>query len=188
MKKGFTLIELLGVIIILVAIALIAIPPLLKSINDNKDTISEANKKIIYSATDLYLSNNVNSFPRYEGSIYCVTLGTLVKSGTLDHRVYTEVAGEKYDNTKTVKITVNKGIFDKEIVNVNECNNHIIISIKNSDNKTIASYVGLSDSAVCSSSIDGEVITSDELTVGSHSILCDSDGTTVSFDAIVTEN
>ena len=186
MKKGFTLIELIGVIVIIALITLLALPPLLSSVRGNKKTISETSKRTIYSATDLYVSNNTKSFPRYEGSVYCVTLGTLVNDGTLTSDIYSNGVDE-LDSTKTVKLTVKNGIFEKEIVNVNECNKHIIITIKKEENRYISSYLGIEEGAICSSSIDGEVINTNELTVGEHIITCNIDGINTSFDAIVTE-
>jgi len=124
MKKGFTLVELLGVIIILSVITLLVVPPLLDSINDNKDTISEANKKIVYSAADLYISNNASSFPKYEGSTYCIPLSLLVQNGLLDDKIYQEE--KNIDSTTTIKITTNGKIYDMTLVEGNKCSEMIV--------------------------------------------------------------
>lgn len=55
-NKGFTLIELLGVIVILSAIVLIAIPNISTSIKKNKENIKEKQKEEIISAAEEYMN------------------------------------------------------------------------------------------------------------------------------------
>ncbi len=124
MKKGFTLVELLGVIIILSAIALLVLPPMLKAINGNKDKISAANKEMVYSAADLFISNNSASYPKYEGSTYCIPLSSLVQNGLLDSKVYDEDNG--LESTTTIKVYTNGLTYTKSIVAGNECTESVI--------------------------------------------------------------
>ena len=65
---GFTLAELIGVVIILALIALLAFPPILNSIRKTKAELSDASKEILYNATDLYISKNLNDFPKTNGN------------------------------------------------------------------------------------------------------------------------
>lgn len=55
-NKGFTLIELLGVIVILSAIVLIAIPNISTSIKKNKENIKEKQKEEIISAAEEFMN------------------------------------------------------------------------------------------------------------------------------------
>lgn len=77
-KQGFTLIELLGVITIFGILCLLAIPPILNQVNQNKRTISDANMKIIEHAVHLYLDNKTAA-----NQTYCVTLQQLVNQDLL---------------------------------------------------------------------------------------------------------
>lgn len=77
-KQGFTLIELLGVITIFGILCLLAIPPILNQVNQNKRTISDANMKIIEHAAHLYLDNKTAA-----NQTYCVTLQQLVNQDLL---------------------------------------------------------------------------------------------------------
>ena len=79
MKKGFTLVELIGVVIILALISLLAFPPILNSIRKTKTELSDASKKILYNAASLYVSENLNDFPKYDGNTFCVSIDTLSK-------------------------------------------------------------------------------------------------------------
>lgn len=57
-NKGFTLIELLGVIVVLAAILLIAIPNLSSTLERNKNKIDDNKRKNIISAAEIDFSNN----------------------------------------------------------------------------------------------------------------------------------
>lgn len=53
-NKGFTIIELLGVIIVLIAITLVAVPSITSSVERNKNKIIEKNLTAIKNATEIY--------------------------------------------------------------------------------------------------------------------------------------
>lgn len=57
-NKGFTLVELLGVIVVLVAILLIAIPNISSTLERNKNKIDYNKEKNIISAAEIAFSNN----------------------------------------------------------------------------------------------------------------------------------
>lgn len=59
-KKGFTLVELLGVIVLLAALTLIAVPAVNKTIRDGKKNADKANYDVVFNAAyDYILKNNV---------------------------------------------------------------------------------------------------------------------------------
>ena len=106
MKKGFTLAELIGVVIILALIALLAFPPILNSIRKTKGELSDASKEILYNATELYVSENLNDFPKYNGNTYCVTLNDLVTNEYLPTKVYDATTGEEISLDSKVEVKV----------------------------------------------------------------------------------
>ncbi len=106
MKKGFTLVELIGVVIILALIALLAFPPILNSIIKTKTELSDASKEILYNATNLYVSENLNDFPKRNGNIFCVTLNTLSSKEYLPTKVYDSVTGEEISQDSLIEVKV----------------------------------------------------------------------------------
>ena len=106
MKKGFTLVELIGVVIILALIALLAFPPILNSIRKTKAEISDASKEILYNAASLYVSENLNDFPKTNGNIFCITLNTLSSKEYLPTKVYDSATGEEIPLDSKVEVKV----------------------------------------------------------------------------------
>ena len=104
--NGFTLIELLAVVTIIAIISLIAIPNISKNIRDKKTEISEANQKLLASATDVYIENNKNYDNSYEanGSTYCIPVQTLIDNGVLE-TPFKDINGQEIDYSKQVKAT-----------------------------------------------------------------------------------
>jgi len=138
-KKGFTLAELLGVIIVIAIIMGLAIPSLVQTIRNSKGKLSKANENIIFSATDLYLSNNVSEFPKYNGSTYCITLNELIDSGDLLEDLIDVNTNTNFDTTKIVKVDVDNGIYKKKIVEINECDRYVFFDY----NTNLASVKGM---------------------------------------------
>lgn len=122
MKKAFTLVELLGVIVLLGIITLLILPPFLNSIDKNKESVNEATKKIIYSATDLYISNNTSAFPKSEGNIYCITMSSLMSEGLLDEKIYEAEIKDKVDSSTVIKVDVKNNVYQKKLVEADKCN------------------------------------------------------------------
>ena len=56
-NKGFTLAEILGVIVLLALISIISISQITNRINSTKSKISDAQKKIILNAAQLYVDD-----------------------------------------------------------------------------------------------------------------------------------
>ena len=57
-SKGFTLIEMLAVLVIIILLTSAIVPSLINLIARNKNKLSNQTKDLIYSATELYLSEN----------------------------------------------------------------------------------------------------------------------------------
>ena len=83
MKKGFTIIEVLAVIVVITLLTVLIVPNIINMTSSKRARISDASKRIIYDATDIYVKTNKVSFPVAEGATYCVKLETLVNNGNL---------------------------------------------------------------------------------------------------------
>ena len=123
MKKGFTLAELIGVVIILALIALLAFPPILNSIRKTKGELSDASKEILYNATSLYVSENLNDFPKTNGNTFCVTLNTLVTNEYLPTKVYDATTGEEISLDSKVEVKVENDSYTYNMNN--ECEEYV---------------------------------------------------------------
>ena len=106
MKKGFTLMEMIAVIGILALMTLIILPNLLNQVNNKKEELSSTMKKMIYSATDLYLNDNVESYPKIAGNNYCIKLQELVNSNYLKTPLNDVETGGTIDLNQKRSVTV----------------------------------------------------------------------------------
>lgn len=61
-NKGFTLVELLGVLAVLMAIILVAIPSISSSLERNKNKVDEQKREIILSAAEIYVNKHKKEF------------------------------------------------------------------------------------------------------------------------------
>lgn len=125
MNKGFTLIELLAVVTLIALLSLLVIPNITENINNKKGEISEANKKILESATDIYIEKNANNYAyTYEanGSTYCIPIQSLIAANILE-TPFKDEQGKEIDYSKIMKATysyIYNG-FEYEIVENSEC-------------------------------------------------------------------
>ena len=87
MKKGFTLIELMGVVALLALIGLIVFPSILNQMKKIDTNISEANKKLIYSAVDDYVRDDVVNVCLSDGGKLYIKISELKKKGLLSEEV-----------------------------------------------------------------------------------------------------
>lgn len=133
-KKGFTLTEVLGVVIIIVLIALLAMPPILQQLNKSKYELSEASLQVIYHSTENYINHNQFAYHLVGGNIFCISLGTLVESGFLDDDVTKIEAIDDINLARTVKVDViSRTTFDYDLVRSGDCQEINNINVTNSD-------------------------------------------------------
>lgn len=104
-KKGFTLIELMGVIVILGVLGLIVFPAVLNQMKKTDTNLSEANRKIIYSAADDYINDHKDAF---EAKIkndedIVLSISQLVSEGYLNSDI-------NFKNYSYIEVSVRDGV------------------------------------------------------------------------------
>lgn len=119
-KNGFTLIEILAIVVIIGLIFVLVLPKITNSLKNKKSDIDKTTTNIVISAAKLYVMDNTNKFVRVDGSISCMPLAQLVKTGYLEGPVKNVTDDADITNKKTVQITYNKG-FTYEMVDSNDC-------------------------------------------------------------------
>lgn len=108
-NKGFTLIELLAVLVILIAIMSIAIPSISSSLDRTKEKQSNAKKKIIESAAELYVTDHKNNIIITSGNCY-IDVQTLVDEHYLSSDELKDSDGTEMDGA--VKYTIDGSKYD----------------------------------------------------------------------------
>lgn len=122
MKKGFTLVELLGVIIVLGIIGLLAFPPIINLIRTERNNVSEATLKLIYSAAEKYMDENRDTYPIKEDTEYCISLQKLVDAGELTAPITDAQTGNNIPLNKEVYIGIlNVGDVTYDLVDAGTC-------------------------------------------------------------------
>ena len=103
-NKGFTLVELLAVIVILVVISSIAIPTISSSLDRSKGKQTDAKKKLLISAAELYVTDHRNSIPTTANCYITTTQlkneGYIDSDATLDSSNNTITGCIHYDNNQ----------------------------------------------------------------------------------------
>ncbi|MGI6329505.1 MAG: prepilin-type N-terminal cleavage/methylation domain-containing protein [Bacilli bacterium] len=107
-NKGFTLIELLTVIIVLIIIVSIAVPNIMKVVNNSKERSYQLLIESIENSAQLYVSKDRKTVTDYlkdnEGESYKVTLKDLVGDGLLKDKIINPRSNEVISLTKGVLV------------------------------------------------------------------------------------
>jgi len=101
------LIEMLAVIGIIALMSLLVLPSIINQVSQKKEALSEATRKIIFSATELYFADNIATYPKNKDVTYCVKLEELIKQGYLKSPLKDITTNKEIDINKFVKTTVN---------------------------------------------------------------------------------
>lgn len=121
-RRGFTLIEMIAVVLIMALLTLIILPTITNQIRSQKENISDASLKLIYEATNLYLSEKQEEFPLKAGATYCTSLETLVNEGKLQRPLKDMTTGKEIPLNKVVKTVVNEyNDGEPELVEADAC-------------------------------------------------------------------
>ena len=104
---------------------------------------NETQKNAIYEATEQYITDNTDLYPKTGGNVYCISLGELIDNGNLPEELLNVITKEKYNEDTMVKVAIDeKGNADYELSEDNKCvvNKTDVLSIEvNPGNKTWSS-------------------------------------------------
>lgn len=106
-NKGFTLIEMIAVVMIIALISLVALPTIVNQLGERKNDVSSVTNDLIFQATELYMSNKVNTYSKTIGKTYCVRLEELVNNGSLSKPITDYETGEEISLAKWACVKVN---------------------------------------------------------------------------------
>ncbi len=120
MKKGFTLIELLAIIVLLGFIFSLTFPKILEIAEKKEIEIDEATQKLIYNGVDQYMRNDIDSYPKKIGNIYCFKIDTIDKENLIAISVDDYL--DKYVKVKIGK-TNSYSIVEEDKINSDVCTN-----------------------------------------------------------------
>ena len=107
-NKGFTLVELLSVIIILVAVSLLVIPAITKSLKDADESLYETQINNIKTGLKNWAGENVFSLPE-EGDKITLTLGELKQSGFIDKNIRNPKTEQLFNDNMVLTIENKNG-------------------------------------------------------------------------------
>ena len=125
MKKGFTLIELIGVIILLSLLSLLVFPSILNNIKNTNKQLDEANRKIILSSAETYVSKYGNLFKKKNDHVYCLTMKDLALENLIESSMYNGSISKEISLDTFIKVSVINDNFQYQITN--ECEPIIIL-------------------------------------------------------------
>lgn len=120
-KKGFTLIELLGVVIIVAILSLVLFPNIMNLFKKNKENVSNATKRMIEEAADLYIYDHLNDYPKVNGEYYCISLTELIADERLTEPLIDPSTGKEIPDTYSVKAIVQNSQYNYEIITDGSC-------------------------------------------------------------------
>lgn len=106
-NKGFTLIELTAVVLILALISFIGFSYITNQVSSKKQQFSDAFNKIVFNATDVYISYNPNNYKMIDGNVYCIKLKELVDYEVLTTPLIDPVSNKDVSLDNFVKLEVN---------------------------------------------------------------------------------
>ena len=106
--------EMIAVIGIIGIMSLLVMPLIINQIGEKKDEISKTTYDVIFAAADLYLNNNVATYPKQVNAVYCVKLEDIVNSGNLKKPLKDVTTGKLIDTSRYLRVEVNSyGEYDE---------------------------------------------------------------------------
>ena len=120
-KNGFTLVELLAVVSILSLLLLLVAPKIVNQLNNSKNDVNDATKKIIYNAAENFIKDFNIEIEDYE--IKCIPVEELQDEKYLSNSVTDNESGVDIKENKSVKVTYDEDLgYNFELVSKKVCN------------------------------------------------------------------
>lgn len=120
MKKGFTLIELLAVIVIIGVLSSITFVVVDNVIKNGKETLYDSQLQNIYSGTNNYVVDYINSIDTTSG-FDCVTLLELENGNYIDKDLKNPKTEQVFNKNLKIKIIETNAGYKYELDENNEC-------------------------------------------------------------------
>jgi len=111
-KRGFTLIELIAVIILLGILGLIVVPIVTNVINDDKESLYQAQVKKIEAEAEKWGYENLDMLPEKEGDTVTLTILELKKNGFLPLDLRNPKTGDLFPNDMQIVVSFSKNQYD----------------------------------------------------------------------------
>lgn len=140
-KKGFTLVEVMGVIVLLAAITLIALPVVDKQLKQGNEELYESTIDSIEGSLELYMSG----IDLRENEYMKINLYQLKQTGLIDNDLKNPVTGEFLPNDMLITITNNNGALEYNIDLESGNNKRDYDSIPEMSMTNFVEYVELED-------------------------------------------
>ena len=108
-NSAFTLVELIGVIIVMVLIAAIAVPSVIKMGKNNDNKEYDNYVKTLIASAETYITLNIRNYPQLKeaGHVQNLLIETLYTEGYLNATFINPKTKSKPNSTEIIKITVN---------------------------------------------------------------------------------
>ncbi len=105
MKKGYTLVELLGVLVILALIISLVTPSIIDFFKKSSEEIDKQTLKLIYNASDLFISEHADSFSKTNGSEFEISFKDLETSNLLPSSIKATNGKKNISEEKCIQVT-----------------------------------------------------------------------------------
>ena len=107
-RNGFTLVELLAVVSILSLLLLLVAPKIVNQLNNSKEDVNDATKKIIYNAAENFIKDFNIDIKDYETK--CIPVEELQDEKYLSNSVTDNESGVDIKENKSVKVTYDEDL------------------------------------------------------------------------------
>lgn len=106
MKKGFTLVEVLGVLVVMSIIATITYFVVINVMKNANEALDEGTKKLLYTAAERYLDNNVSLS---SNGRYTVTVETLINKDLISKTFIDSQSDTNLTTSSCVIVNISNG-------------------------------------------------------------------------------
>lgn len=84
---------------------ILVFPSIINSIKKTSNSTDEMTLELIYNASDIYVKNHINDFPKVEGNKYVITLRELVDEDLLTSNIKLSNSNDNLIDKKCIEVT-----------------------------------------------------------------------------------